>query len=195
MEIKKTPNRSKKTMQAKSVLYAAVGAPVVAARKVGDQVSTLRGKVSKETANYSEVATRAIDGWAAEGEKVVNQITEGKVVEEISSKVDLDQAKEQVSKLRDQLEDMLATWRTSFRPEKSDSAAKDEDTKAPAKVPAKKPAAKPATKPAASETTTKAKATGATKPAAKSSAAKTTKSSSATKKSSAKTPAAKAKTS
>jgi hypothetical protein len=178
-------------MQAKSVLYAAVGAPVVAARKVGDQVSTLRGKVSKETANYSEVATRAIDGWAAEGEKVVNQITEGKVVEEISSKVDLDQAKEQVSKLRDQLEDMLATWRTSFRPEKSDSAAKDEDTKAPAKVPAKKPAAKPA----ASETTTKAKATGATKPAAKSSAAKTTKSSSATKKSSAKTPAAKAKTS
>jgi hypothetical protein len=186
-------------MQAKSVLYAAVGAPVVAARKVGDQVSTLRGKVSKETANYSEVATRAIDGWAAEGEKVVNQITEGKVVEEISSKVDLDQAKEQVSKLRDQLEDMLATWRTSFRPEKSDSAAKDEDTKAPAQVPAKKPAAKPATKPAASETTTKAKATGATKPAAKpaakSSAAKTTKSSSATKKSSAKTPAAKAKTS
>lgn len=186
-------------MQAKSVMYAAVGAPVVVARKVGDQMSTLKGKLDKETANYGKAAEKAVRAWAAEGEKVVNKISEGKVVEEISSKVDLDQAKVQVTKLRDQLEDMLATWRTSFRPEKSDSAAKDEDTKAPAKVPAKKPAAKPATKPAASETTTKAKATGATKPAvkpaAKSSAAKTTKSSSATKKSSAKTPAAKAKTS
>ncbi len=165
-------------MQAKNVLYAAVGAPVVAVRKVSEQVTELKGKVSKETSNYSEAANKAIDGWATEGEKVVTRISEGKVVEEISQKVDLDQAKEQVGKLRDQLEDMLATWRTSFRPEKGESA------------PADKPAAKPA-----------AKSTAAKKPAAKSasstktSAAKTTKSSTAAKTSSTKSTASKAKAS
>jgi hypothetical protein len=153
-------------MQAKSVMYAAVGAPVVAARKVSGQVSTLKGKFDQETANYGKRAEKAIQTWAAEGEKVVSKISEGKVVEEISSKVDLDQAKVQVTKLRDQLEDMLATWRTSFRP------AEKATEKAPAKEAAKAPAAK---KPAAK------------KPAAKASAAKTTKSSTAAKTSSAKT--------
>jgi hypothetical protein len=169
-------NRSKK-MQAKNVLYAAVGAPVVAARKVTDRVSELKGRVSKETANYGEVANKAIDGWASEGEKVVAGIRDGRVVEEISQKVDFDQAKEQVSKLRDQLEDMLATWRQSFRPENAEE--KVEQT-APAKPATQKPAAK---KPAAK------------KPAAKKSAAKTTKSSTATKKSPAKKTAATAKSS
>jgi hypothetical protein len=166
-------------MQAKNVLYAAVGAPVVAARKVSDQVSELRGKVSKETSGYTEKAEKAIDGWANEGEKVVSQISEGKVVEEISQKVDLDQAKEQVSKLRDQLEDMLATWRHSFRPEQAEEKAPADKTAA--KPAAKKPAAK---KPAAKKPATK-----------KTSAAQTTKSSTAAKKSSAKTSAAKAKAS
>ncbi len=167
-------------MQAKNVLYAAVGAPVVAARKVSDQVGELRGKMSKETAGYAEKAEKAIDGWAVEGEKVVSQISEGKVVEEISQKVDLDQAKEQVSKLRDQLEDMLATWRHSFRPEKEQEEAAAEKA-----APAPKTAAKPA-----------AKKPAAKKPAAKkTSAAKTTKSSTAAKTSSAKSSAAKAKAS
>lgn len=166
-------------MQAKNVLYAAVGAPLVAARKVGDQMDVLKGKISEERVNYTKVAEKAIDGWAVEGEKVVTRISEGKVVEEISSKVDLDQAKEQVGKLRDQLEDMLSTWRSSFRPEKVEEKTA---AKAPAakKSAAKKPAAK---KPAAK------------KSAAKTSAAKTTKSSTAAKKSPAKTTAAsKAKT-
>ena len=167
-------------MQAKNVLYAAVGAPVVAARKVGDRVATLKGKVSKEAGGYSEAATKVIDDWATEGEKVVSRISDGKVVEEISHKVDLDQAKEQVSKLRDQLEDMLATWRSSFRPEK----AEDQPVVTPT-APATKPAAK---KPAA-------KKPAAKKPAAKTSVAKTTKSSTAAKKGSAKSTAAKPKTS
>jgi hypothetical protein len=162
-------------MQAKSVLYAAVGAPVVAARKVTDQVNTLKEKVSKETTDYGKVANKAIDEWAVEGEKVVSRISEGKVVEEISSKVDLDGAKEQVSKLRDQLEDMLATWRQSFRPEKVEVKT----------APATKPAAK---KPVA-------KKPAAKKPAAKTSAAKTTKSSTAAKTSPAKSTASKAKAS
>ncbi|MGH3650605.1 MAG: hypothetical protein ACRDU9_07825 [Acidimicrobiia bacterium] len=173
-------------MQAKNVLYAAVGAPVVAARKVTEQVSALKGRVSEETSSYSEVATKAIDEWATEGEKVVSRISEGKVVEEISHKVDLDQAKEQVSKLRDQLEDMLATWRQSFRPEKTERGeAVAPAPKTTAKPAAKKPAAK---KPAS-------KATAAKKPATKTSAAKTTKSSTAAKKSPAKSTAPKAKTS
>ncbi len=166
-------------MQTKSVLYAAVGAPLVAARKVGDQMDALKSKISEERANYTKAAEKAIDGWAAEGEKVVTRISEGKVVEEISSKVDLDQAKEQVGKLRDQLEDMLSTWRSSFRPEKTEEKP---ETKTPA---AKKPAAK---KPAAKKPA--AKKPAAKKPAAKTSAAKTTKSSTAAKKSPAKTSSA-----
>lgn len=157
-------------MQTKSVLYAAVGAPVVVARKVGDKVSIIKDRVGKEKAARSKAAGATIEDWAAEGEKVVARISEGKVVEEISSKVDLDQAKEQVSKLRDQLEDMLATWRTSFRPDKADEKTDAEEAeKAPS---TKKPATK---KPAASKT------------ANKSSAAETTKSSSAAKTSSTKT--------
>ena len=171
-------------MKTKSVLYAAVGAPVVAARKVSDKVSdqygTLKTKVGEEKANYTEVAQKAIDGWAVEGEKVVTNVQDKKVVEEISSKVDLDQAKEQVTKLRDQLEDMLATWKTSFRPEKEQTEVKAEEApKAEAKKPAaKKPAAAKSTpakggaakKPAAAKTTTAksgaAKSTAAKKPAA-----------------------------
>ena len=179
-------------MQAKNVLYAAVGAPVVAARKVNDRVSDLRGRVSKETSNYTEAANKTIDDWASEGEKVVAGIREGKVVEEISQKVDLDQAKEQVSKLRDQLEDMLETWRQSFRPEKTEEKAVPA---APDKPAADKPAAKkPANKKPAAKTSA-AKTSAAKKPANKTSAARTTKSSTATKKSPAKKTAATAKSS
>jgi len=146
-------------MQTKSVLYAAVGAPVVAARKVGDKVSTMKNRVGEERATRSKAAGAAIEGWASEGEKVVTRVSEGKVVEEISSKVDLDQAKEQVSKLRDQLEDMLATWRTSFRPEKANEKTDEEEAEsAPA---AKKPAAK---KPAASKTAKSSTATKTSSP-------------------------------
>ena len=162
-------------MQAKNVLYAAVGAPVVAARKVSDQVSALKEKIEEEKANYGKVTEKTLDAWAAEGEKILARLKEGKVVE----KMDLDQAKEQVGKLRDQLEEMLDTWRQSFRPEK-------------AEVKTAKPAAKSTApkKPAAKSTAPKkpaAKSTAPKKPAAKkqTSAAKTTKSSTAAKTSSA----------
>jgi hypothetical protein len=140
-------------MQAKNVLYATVGAPVVAARKVGEGVTVLRGKISEGTSGYSEAAEKAIDSWAVEGEKVVARITDGKVVDEITAKVDLDQAKEQVSKLRDQLEDMLATWRSSFRPEKAETTEVKVATAPAAKATAaKKPASKTGTKASAAKT-------------------------------------------
>lgn len=160
-------------MQAKNALYAAVGAPVVAARKVTDAVGDLRNKISKETSDYAKVAEKTMETWASEGEKVVARISDNKAIEEITNKVDLDQAKEQVGKLRTQLEDMLATWRASFRPEdgRQKGADKVEVTEAPKKPAAKKPAAK---KPAAKATakTSAAKTTGST--AAKKSSAKST---------------------
>jgi hypothetical protein len=160
-------------MQTRSVLYAAVGAPVVAARKVGDRFGVIKDRVGEEKATRSKAAEAAIESWAAEGEKVITRVSEGKVVEEISSKVDLDQAKEQVSKLRDQLEDMLATWRTSFRPEKANGKT---DVKEGEKEDEKTPSTE---KPATAKT--------ASKPAAKTSTAKTTKSSTAAKTSSTET--------
>src|SRR3990170_2778040 len=141
-------------MQAKNVLYATVGAPVVAARKVGEGVTTLRTKISEGTSGYGQAAEKAIDSWAVEGEKVVARFTDGKVVEDISAKVDLDQAKEQVSKLRDQLEDMLATWRSSFRPEKADvNGVKEAKAPAAKATSPKKPSSKTGTRASAAKTT------------------------------------------
>ena len=145
-------------MQAKNVLYAAVGAPVVVAKKVGDQVGELRARVNKGATTYTEAVEKAMNDWAAEGEKVVSRISDGAVVEEISQKMDLDQAKEQVSKLRDQLEDMLDTWRHSFRPEEKPEPAKTTAAQKPATktTAGKKPAAKkPAAEKASASSTTK----------------------------------------
>lgn len=145
-------------MKVKSVFYASVGAPVVAAKKVGTKANEVYGKLNEQASGYTEKGGKLVDSWAAEGEKTVVRVKDGKVVDEITSKVDLDQAKEQVGKLRDQLEDMLATWRTSFRPEKSDDkagstpAAKKTETKVAAKPAAKKPAAKSTSKTSTTKT-------------------------------------------
>ena len=163
-------------MQAKDVLYAAVGAPVVAARKVTDQVQVLKEKLEEEKASYQKDLQQAFETWAGEGEKLLSRLKEGKVVEELSTKMDLDQAKEQVGKLRDQLEEMLETWRQSFRPEKADEKAETTTAEKPTAKTTKSSTAK---KPAA-KTTTKA------------SAAKTTKSSTAAKTSTGKPAASKA---
>ena len=167
-------------MQAKNVLYAAVGAPVVAARKVSGTVGALRSKINEEAGDYTKIATKTVDDWAKEGEKLVSRVADNEKVEELASRVDLDQAKEQVGKLRTQLEDMLDTWRSSFRPEKTVTKVEVTETTKPA---AQKPAAKSSTakKPAAK--------TAAKKPAAKTSAAKKPAAKTAAKKPAAKTAA------
>jgi hypothetical protein len=174
-------------MQAKSVLYAAVGAPVVAARKVSDTVGSLKSKINEEAGDYTKKASKTVDDWAKEGEKLVSRVADNEKIEELASRVDLDQAKEQVGKLRTQLEDMLDTWRSSFRPEKAVTKVEVTETTTPvAKTSAaQKPAVKKttATKPAA-------KTSAAKKPAAKTSAAKKP----AAKKPAAKKPAAKSTT-
>lgn len=176
-------------MQAKNVLYAAVGAPVVAARKVSDTVGNLRVKMNEEAGDYTKFATKTVEDWAKEGEKLVSRVADNEKVEELASRVDLDQAKEQVGKLRTQLEDMLETWRSSFRPEKTVAKVEVTATTKPAAktATARKPAAKAAPK------KTVAKSSTAKKPAAKS-AAKKPAAKSAAKKPAAKTSTAKPKT-
>jgi hypothetical protein len=166
-------------MEAKTYLYAAVGAPVVAGRAVRETFGSLREKLSDNRVTFTNETKELVTEWAAEGEKTLDRLGEGKMVDELTAKVDFDQVQEQVSKLRDQLEDMLETWRANFRPaeraegmmrtaaEKVEAAAEKVEEAAekvarPTTTATKKPAAK---KPAAA----------AKKPAAKKPAAATKK--------------------
>jgi hypothetical protein len=175
-------------MTTKNVLYAAVGAPVVAARRVAEAVAELRSTLNKEADILGKTANKRVALWADEGEKLVNRITDAKMVDELTSKVDFDQVSNQVSKLRDQLEEMLTTWRASFRPERTPTItveASPQAVKLEAKAPTRKPPSRKApSRKAPSQTRTAKKATApAQKAAAKSQA---------TAKVAAKTPAKKA---
>jgi hypothetical protein len=179
-------------MTAKNVLYAAVGAPVVAARKVAEAVNELRSSLNKEADTLGKTANKRVESWANEGEKLVSKITDAKMVDELTSKVDFDQVSTQVSKLRDQLEDMLATWRASFRPEKLPTVKVEASTSG-VKVEAKKAVARKPVKKAASQKAVAKKAPAkAKKSPAKSTAKVTSKSPSAKKASARKAPARKA---
>ncbi len=175
------PNKETE-MTGKNVLYAAVGAPVVAARKVAEAVTELRSSLNKEADTLGKTANKRVALWANEGEKLVNKITDAKMVDELTSKVDFDQVSTQVSKLRDQLEDMLATWRASFRPEKLPTV-KVEASPAGVKLETKKTVArKPARKAASQKAIAKKAPAKAKKSPAKSTAtAKVSKSPSAKK--------------
>ena len=173
-------------MTGKNVLYAAVGAPVVAARKVAEAVTELRSSLNKEADTLGKTANKRVALWANEGEKLVNKITDAKMVDELTSKVDFDQVSTQVSKLRDQLEDMLATWRASFRPEKLPTV-KVEASTAGVKVEAKKTVARKPVKKAASQKAVAKKAPAKAKksPAKRTATAKVTSKSPSAKKASA----------
>jgi len=156
----------------KKVLYAAVGAPVVAARKLSERVTEMSGKLT-------EGLGKEYDLWAKEGEKVVTKITDRTAVEEfvedIGARVDFDQIQEHVGKLREQLDDMLSNWRSSFRPttEKAQPVVPAAKATTAAKKPAVKKTTTAAKKPAVKKTTTATKkpavqeaVTAAKKPAA-----------------------------
>lgn len=148
-------------MNTKKYLYAAVGAPVAVAKVASERAGELRDKLTSNARDLTREAQKQFDEWATEGEKLISRLSEGKVVDELAAKVDFDQMQEQVSRLRDQLEDMLNTWRANFRPEKAEAPKAEAAAEKPAAkkaAPAKKPAAK---KPAAK------KATATKKPAAK----------------------------
>ena len=182
-------------MNPKKYLYAAVGAQVAVAKSAQSKLEELMTKLNENASTASEDVRGRIDVWAGEGEKFLSQVTDTKAIDDITSKVDFDQMQTQVHKLRDQLEDIMSTWRANFRPESKPAATVTVSDVAPT-VPAtateqptaKKPAA--ATAAAAKTTaakTTAAKTTAAKKPAAQKPAAKKP----AAKKPAAKKPAAK----
>jgi hypothetical protein len=146
--------------KATKALYAAVGAPMVATRRMGEFGERMVEGARKEYA-----------AWAKEGEKVGKRIRKSDMVEELSSRIDLDQIQGRVDRLRDQLDDVLANWRESFRPETGKPATKAATkpaSKPAAKPAAKKPAAKkPVAKKATPKTTAAKKTTTTRKPAAK----------------------------
>jgi hypothetical protein len=153
--------KSQKELATKA-FYAAVGAPVVAVRRVAEYRKTLAEYGDK----VSDRAQERFDEAAAEGEKVTKQIKDGKVLEELQDRVDLDKVQERVEHFRDQLESALQNWRESITSEESGekkkAAAKPAAKKAPVKKAAAKPAAKKApvkkaaAKPAAKKTPAKA---------------------------------------
>lgn len=150
------------TKEGRKAAYALIGAPVWAAKKI-----------SEFSADMGDATRREFEAWVKEGEKLAKRLSDGKMVEELSERVDLDQIQDQVEKLRDQLEGVLGNWRESFRAEPAEKkpAAKKPAARKPA---AKKPAAK---KPAAKKPAAKkpaAKKPAAKKPAARKPAAKTT---------------------
>lgn len=131
-------------MKVKRAFYAAVGAPVVGFRKASETVSDLQSRLGKEADSLGKNVEERVNRWATEGEKVWNRLSDAKVVDEFASRVDFDQVSTQVNKLRDQLEDLLATWRSSFRPERLPTIkaeASGEGLKFET-IPAKKPAAR-----------------------------------------------------
>lgn len=167
-------------METKKYLYAAVGAPVSVAKAAQTRVVDLRTRVNKNVETVTSDLQRQVDEWVTEGEALVGRIGDSPAIDEISERVDLDQVQEQVSKLRDQLEDLLATWRTNFRPgaklevEVSVTEAASKPA-APKKAPAKKATATATAKTTSSGTAAKkpaAKKPAAKKPAAKKPAAK-----------------------
>jgi uncharacterized coiled-coil protein SlyX len=182
-------------METKKYLYAAVGAQVAVVKAAQAKLEDLMAKLNESATSASSDAKSRIDTWAGEGEEFLGKVGDTKAIDELTSKVDFDQMQTQVHKLRDQLEDIVSTWRANFRPE-TKTAVKvtvtETATEAPTATASKTSAAKtPAAKTAAAKTTTTrttaAKTTAAKKPAAKKPAAKAT----ATKATTAKKPAAK----
>jgi hypothetical protein len=181
----------------KKAVYAAVGAPVVTARKATSLWTEFMDSMRERGETMTAEARKEFEAWAAEGSKLIERFNDQPVVEQITSRIEDLDVEGQVGKLREQLDDMLASWRKGFRPEEQAASAKPAPkvaaaTTAPAKTAARKPAAKkpaakkPAAKAAAGKTTPAkaASTTAARKPAAKKAASKasTTKSSTAAKK-------------
>jgi hypothetical protein len=161
-------------MDTKKYLYAAVGAPVAVAKTAQSRIESVRTKIGDTGKSLGEDLQKQLDAWAKEGEKLIGRIGESKAIDEITERVDFDQVQEQVTKLRDQLEDLLSTWRTSFRPEKTGKVEiKVESPKVETpvvetpKVTTPKPAAKKPATAARKPATAAKKPAGAAKPAAR----------------------------
>ncbi len=165
-------------MQTKKYLYAAVGAQVSVAKAAQAKVEELRAKLAESAKTFTRDAQKQVDEWATEGEGFVSRLSDSSPIDEFAARVDFDQMQSQVNRLRDQLEDLVSTWRTNFRPagkeeEPAATKVKVEVEEAPAPKPAaKKPAAKATAAKKAPAKKAPAKKAPAKKPAAKATPAK-----------------------
>ncbi len=155
-----TTTQAPKDVAAKA-LYAVLGAPVVTGRKMRE----LGRRFATETA-------AAVDEWAAAGEDVAQRLADRKVVEQVQTKVDVEQLQAQVERLRDQLEHVLVSWRENFAPAARGVVRRVPVEKAEPEPTAEAPTGTKAEAPAAKKTTGKATAKKAT--AKKTTAKKTT---------------------
>jgi hypothetical protein len=151
-------------METKKYLYAGVGAPVAVYKSTVKRVEDVRAKLNERSTTMTKDLEKQVELWAAEGEEFLGKLGDTKAIDELTDRVDFDQMQVQVHKLRDQLEDLIDTWRANFRPgdKPAVKAEKIEVEEAP-KPAAKKPATTAAKKPAARKTTP----TAARKPAAR----------------------------
>ena len=124
----------------KKALYATVGAPVLTAKRVNEKFQEITTKFRE-----ADVA-KEFDAWAAEGQKLIDRFQPA--IDEWSAKLDDADVPAQVSKLREQLDDMVENWRKNFRPTEAvvtvPVTEEATDAKPAAKTAAKKPAAKKA---------------------------------------------------
>jgi polyhydroxyalkanoate synthesis regulator phasin len=166
---------------AKKMLFAGIGVPVVATKKVRE----LTDKATEYGTKKMGEARDQYDEFAKEGEKATKDLRSGAMVEELQERLDLDNIQTQVEKLRDQLESALVNWRESFTPAAEAAKPVTAEVKAPAakKAPARKaPAAKKAPAKKAPAKRPAAKATAKKAPAKKTTTARTRKPATAAKK-------------
>ncbi|HSJ26994.1 MAG TPA: hypothetical protein VLB67_02220 [Acidimicrobiia bacterium] len=183
-------------MNTKKYLYAAVGAQVAVAKSAQARIEDLMAKLNENASSASSDFKTRVDTWAGEGEQFLGKVTDTKAIDELTARVDFDQVQTQVNKLRDQLEDIVSTWRANFRPEGKVPEKVTVTATVETATKTTEPTAKTtAAKTTAARTTTAAKKPAAKKPAAKKPAAKTsTAKATAAKKPAAKAPAKKATT-
>lgn len=101
----------------KKAAFAAVGAPVVAGKRIADLAGKGWSALQKE-----------FEAWVAEGERLSGEVREGKVVTELKERMDFDQLQGRVEKLKDQLEDVLTNWRETFKPGDAEDMTAAEET-------------------------------------------------------------------
>ncbi len=126
-------------------IHAAVGAPVVAGRRLGELKDKMWEQSKRWQTGLTDTARREFDLMAEEGERTAAKLRQQKVIEELQSRVDFDQLSDQVTRLKDQLESVLGNWKATFRPgDRSDDTAEDTAPAPAGKTPVKTPPSKAA---------------------------------------------------
>ena len=113
--------------------YALLGAPGWIARRFMDLTSDLTKAAREEVSDWAEGNEDLTAAWAEEGEKIASRLTDN--TPDMFSNLDLSQIQESVSKVQDQVEELITNWRDAM-------SGDDKPTTTAVRKPAeKKPAA------------------------------------------------------